>query len=380
MILSVIGICLILGYLLIIRLYLFFWRKAHLQQLPQGYTGSTFISIIVPARNEAKNILSCLDSLFRQEYPEEAFEIIVVDDHSTDDTAHIVAGLSRSNLRLLKMSELPTVSTTIAFKKKAIEWGIVNAQGRLIATIDGDCLAPRNWLNHLAYQFEKKDAVFIAGPVGFHRETNALERFQSLDFLGMMLITGAGIRGGFMHMCNGANLAYDREVFEAVNGFAGIDHLASGDDMLLLQKIAKRYPGRIAFVKSREALVLTLAKPDLSSFFNQRLRWATKSATYQEKQVTALLGVVFVYCCYLGLILLLIPLMGWSAVGLFFGLLAVKSLADYWLLLEATAFFNRPDLLKSFPKSQLYHILYIIIVGIAANLTSSYEWKGRKVR
>ena len=375
-----VGALLVLGYVLVIGTYLYYWKQARSPAIPEDYRGSVLISVIVPARNEQENIRCCLDSLSKQDYPGEAFEIIVVDDYSTDRTAAIVAQTTRSNLTLLKMSELLDTPPVVAFKKKAIELGIARAKGRLIATIDADCEAPPNWLRSLAYQFEKKGAVFVAGPVGFHRERTPLEKFQSLDILGMMVITGAGIQGGFMHMCNGANLAYDRQAFYAVKGFDGIDHLASGDDMLLLQKIAARYPGRIAFVKDRAALVLTRAKPDLNSFFGQRLRWATKSAAYREKLVTAILGVVFLYCGYLAVTLLLIPFLGESMIFLFLLMLLVKCLADYWLLSKATAFFERRDLLKSFFRSQLYHILYIIIVGAAANLVKTYEWKGRKVR
>ncbi len=130
----------------------------------------------------------------------------------------------------------------------------------------------------------------------YGEEKSLFEKFQSLDFIGMMGVTGAGIHGRFMNMCNGANLAYEKKAFYEVDGFNGIDKIASGDDMLLLQKMANRFPNQICFLKNKNATVLTHAKSDLKSFFQQRIRWASKSSSYQEFQITFILALVFFFC------------------------------------------------------------------------------------
>ena len=338
------------------------------------------VSVIVPARNEAENILACLQSILLQNYPPELFEIIVIDDHSTDGTGELVKAIASPQIKLLHLADHLENNASLAFKKMGLQLGIQHAKGELLVTTDADCIAQKNWLRFIVSFYEIQQPKFIAAPVNFHQEQSLLERFQSLDFMGLMLITGAGIQSSVFHMSNGANLAYPREVFERVNGYEGIDHLASGDDLLLMHKIAARYPGRIGFLKNFNATVLTQAKPTWKGFLSQRLRWATKSSSYQEKQLTFILAMVFLFCLSIVFSLLATLILGWTALLYFGALFLLKTIADYFFLKRAARFFNRKDLMSSFFLAQWLHILYIVIIGILGNLVKKYEWKGRKVR
>jgi cellulose synthase/poly-beta-1,6-N-acetylglucosamine synthase-like glycosyltransferase len=376
------GLSLAGAYIFIIRRYIQGWRALPAWELPQNFSPQTKVSVIVPARNEEENMLACLESLAAQNYPAELFEIIVVDDHSTDGTARLVSVFSEKNknVKLLCLADFVEENETQSFKKKAIETAITQAEGELIATIDADCEVPVDWLRLMVSFFQGSGKKFIAAPVNFHHEESLLERFQSLDFIGMMGVTGAGIHLGWMNMCNGANLAYSKSAFQEVGGFSGIDHLASGDDILLMQKMAEHFPGRVGFLKNPKATVLTRAKPSVKSFFSQRLRWATKSTSYREWAVTLTLAVVLFFC---------LGILGSATVGLFFGwewlalsliLFLVKSGADYFFLREMSRYFGRADLLRSFFAAQILHILYIVSVGLVSNCKKQYEWKGRRVR
>ena len=331
------------------------------------------LSVLIAARNEAAHIEACLQSILSQAYPPELMEVLVIDDHSTDDTAHLAANIKDTRLRLLSLKEGHG-------KKAAIAKGISAANSELIVCTDADCIVPPNWLTYISSFYEKSAAKFIAAPVNFHQERNHFEQFQSLDFIGMMGITGAGIQLRFMHMCNGANLAYPKAVFQEVGGFEGIDGLASGDDMLLLQKIAARYPQDIGFLKNKNATVLTSAMPNWRSFLQQRLRWASKSSHYLEWQVTAISAIVFLGCVNLLLSLLLIPVWGASLFLVFLVQLIVKSVADFLFLKQISHFFGRSDLLSHFGYAQVLHISYILSIGIWAMVKTDYSWKGRKLR
>lgn len=372
------------AYLLIISLYLLGWGKLSRWKVPQYFQPKTFVSILIPARNEAENILACLQSILLQNFPKALFEIIVIDDFSTDDTCQIVEKEQTKqtgvNLSLIKLSDQIKESDTQSFKKKAIELAIGQARGDLIVTTDADCLVPKDWLRLLVSFFEAKELKFIAAPVNFYEEKNLLERFQSLDFNGMMCVTGAGIKLGLGNMCNGANLAYEKATFYEVNGFEGVNHIASGDDMLLMQKVAEKYPNRIGFLKNREATVLTKAKPTLREFLSQRIRWASKSTTYKEWRVTFILGIVFLFCLNIVFSLLLIPFLGTLALWLFGGQLILKTIMDYFFLGTMARFFGRQDLMNSYLPSQLLHISYIVVVGILGNVIKKYNWKGRIVK
>lgn len=367
------------GYCWIIRYYYYNWHQLPEWHLPQAISPKTTISVLLPVRNEAQNIESCLQAILQQDYP--FFDIWVIDDHSSDKTVAIVERLAKQSdkINLLHLSDFIS-SESNAHKKEAIAAAIGRSKSQLIVTTDGDCIAPSSWLTSIATYYDLHQPVCITAPVIFHQERNLLERFQSLDFLGMMLITGAGIHSGLMHMGNGANLCYTRAAFNAVEGFKGINQLASGDDLFLIQKLKKQFPGQIHFLKSNAATVKTLPQPSLKQFIRQRLRWGTKSRSYEEINITLILAVVFFFCSNLLLSLLLVPVFGWWAIGAFVLQLLLKITADYFFLYSACQFFNRQELMQDFIPAQLLHTAYIIGIGTASNFFKSYTWKGRKVR
>lgn len=368
------------AYLALIWQYLIIWKKISIWEIPQKYSPKTKLSILIPARNEADNIEKCLSSIFQQNYPNNLLEVIVIDDFSEDETPFLVKKYERDNLKLLQLADYIEETDTQSFKKKALEIAIQVATGDLIITTDADCVASPNWLSLVVSFYEKNDLEFIAAPVNFYQEKNALEQFQSLDFMGMMCVTAAGIHSNLQKMCNGANLAYSKKAYVAVDGFAGINHLASGDDMLLMHKIVQRFPTKIGFLKNAEATIYTEAKPDVQSFFSQRLRWATKNASYTDWKVTAILAMVFFFCCNIFFSLLLFPIFKWWAVGVFIIQFLGKTLADYLFLSKMAHFFKRKELMRTFCRSQLLHIIYIVIVGFLANVKKKYIWKGRNVK
>ncbi|MCB0615955.1 MAG: glycosyltransferase [Phaeodactylibacter sp.] len=376
-ILSLTGLTLLLAYVAVIHRCLSAWNALSEWKLPRELAPQTYISVLVPARDEASHIGRLLDTLARQHYPQEKFEVIVIDDHSTDGTAERVEQYPFGNLRLLRLAEhLGPGKHILSYKKEALELGIKQAKGTLILTTDADCEAPPYWLASHAAFYEATGAQIIAAPVLFHREKNRLQRFQSLDFIGMMAVTGAGIQSRFLYMANGANLSFTKAFFQEVGGYAGNRQYASGDDIFLIQKAAEWAPDKVAFLKSRDAVVHSLAMPDLKRFVAQRLRWGTKNSSYKDWRITAVLGLVFLLCWFI----LALPLFGWYSLGLAWALLMGKGLADYLLLSTAASFFGRAALLRGFWLLEGMHVLYIAVVGLLSVLVKRYEWKGRRVR
>lgn len=367
-------------YALIIATYRKGWKMLPEFTPSKTHTLTTKVSVIIPARNEERNIKECLLSVLNQNINPALFELIVIDDHSDDNTVSIIKKLQSSQIKLIHLADFVEEGETTSFKKKAIDIAIKQASGDLIVCTDADCVVPDNWLQLMVSFYEIKKVKFIAAPVLFHREKNHLQYFQTLDFFGMMCVTGAGIQTRFMHMCNGANLAYEKAAFLEVNGFEGIDHLASGDDMLLMQKIAAKYPRKIGFLKNVQATVQTEAKETFASFISQRIRWATKSSSYQEWQVTAVLAMVFFFCCSIVFNFFLIPFYGKIAVQLFLFQLLIKSIVDYFYLNKMAVWFEKREAMRYFISSQLMHVLYIAFIGFAANIWKEYDWKGRKVK
>ncbi|MCB0569554.1 MAG: glycosyltransferase [Phaeodactylibacter sp.] len=375
------GFILALGYSLLTRWLLQAWDALPEWDAPEGWTPHTHVSVIVPARNEEQSIGACLQSILQQDYPEDLLECIVVDDHSTDQTAAVARATASSRIRLLSLAEHTDASIPVqSYKKKALEVGIAHAHGQLIVTTDADCRARPAWLRQLVSYYEATGARAIAAPVLFSPVHNALERFQALDFAGMMLVTGAGITQQALYLANGANLAYEKAAFEAAGGFSGNEQFASGDDVFLIQKIASRYPGQIGFVKSRDAVVYTPPQATLRAFFQQRLRWGAKNESYDSWRTTAVIGLVFLYCWAILAAILALPFLPAYGAGLFLALFLAKAVSDYLLLSTAAHFFGRPRLLRGFLRSELMHVAYFALVGVLSLVVKHYEWKGRVVR
>lgn len=335
-------------------------------------TATTKISVIIPARNEEENIGNLLEALLAQSYPGNLYEIIVVDDHSIDRTAGIVLGYSRAKLISLKEDEINS------YKKKAIETGIAAATGELIVTTDADCIPGSLWLETVASFYETNTPVFIAAPVSIECNNDIVQIFQSIDFMVLQGITGAVVYKKSMSMCNGANLAYTKKVFTEVQGFEGIDKIASGDDMLLMHKIRTAHPEKVDYLKSQDAIVRTPALKTWKAFFNQRIRWASKATFYDDKKIFLVLMVVYLFN-FSFLVLAVAGFFNWYYWLWLLGLLVAKTIVEYPFFISVSKFFNKTWAVKMFFFFQPLHILYTIISGLFGQF-GKYEWKGRKVR
>jgi len=338
----------------------------------QAAVVSTKISVVIPARNEEVNIGKLLEALQQQTYPRELVEVIVVDDYSTDHTAEMVKKFAGIKLVLSEEEDINS------YKKKAIEKGIAAASGELIVATDADCVPGPEWLKIIAAYAAEKKAVFVAAPVVISCNSSVLQMFQAMDFMMLQAITGAAVQKKQLSMCNGANIAYSKKVFLEVNGFTGIDSIASGDDMLLMHKIWKQYPGRVAYLKSKDAIVSTQPQKTWKEFFNQRIRWASKAGKYDDKRFFPVLLLVYLFNLSFP-VLFTAGFFSYHYWLYLCGLWMGKTLTELPLFWSAASFFNKQWAIKLFFFLQPLHILYTIISGLFGQM-GKYEWKGRMVR
>lgn len=338
---------------------------------------TTRVSILIAARNEAYHIGITLQDLLAQDYPSSLVEITVVNDHSTDETAEIVTSFAKDGIKLINLNEDRVLNS---YKKKAIQTGISQTNGELIITTDADCRMGPNWLKTIVGYYEENDYKMISSPVAYFDEKNLFEKCQALEFSYLIGLGASTIGNKNPSTCNGANLAYQRDAFNAINGFKGIDEIASGDDELLLQKIAAKYNGKIGFLKNSDAIVYTRAKSTLKEFIQQRKRWASKSTRYKNKAIV-LLGLA-VWLFNLNIIVnavLALSFKNSAFLEVFTIQLLLKIGIELIFLNEVTSFFKRKQLLVLQPLTSILHILYIVYIGIAGN-SGRYIWKGRKVK
>jgi cellulose synthase/poly-beta-1,6-N-acetylglucosamine synthase-like glycosyltransferase len=338
-------------------------------------TSEKKVSVLIAARNEEENIARTIDAVLNQNYPASQLELIIVDDHSTDRTAEIVKSYAKHGVKLLQLQIGDKLNS---YKKYAINKGIEMASGEIIVTTDADCRMGSNWIRTIMAYFERYDSFMVSSPVVYSEEKSKFEELQTLEFLYLIGLGAAGIGNGNPTTCNGANLAYRRDVFFEMGGFTGIDNLASGDDELFLHKVAEKYASKIGFCKSREAIVYTDAKPDLVSFISQRKRWASKSTKYKDKKVIVLGVCVWLFNLALifslfGFIILL-PALNWWLLTAF----GLKMIVELLFMIPVLSFVKRSELLRYLPFLTIIHTFYLVYIGVAGNI-GKYDWKGRQV-
>jgi len=371
MVILYISLLLFTGYSILIIYYWLCWISVP-AYIPKQKTHSTKISVIIPARNEEENIGHLLQALQEQTYPSNLFETIVINDHSDDNTVEVV-----KQFKGIILSELDSDPVN-SYKKKAIEQGINTASGKLIITTDADCIPPPTWIETIVSFYEDKKSAFIAALVIFQHDSSLIQIFQALDFLVLQGITGASVYKKIHSMCNGANLAYQKEVFEQVKGFEGVDNIASGDDMLLMHKIRKKFPEDVHYLKSKQAIVLTQPMKTWREFFNQRIRWASKATFYDDKKIFWVLLLVYLFN-FSFLVLLIAGIWNLKFLVFFLLLWVAKTIIELPFVYSVAKYFNQQSLLKYFFFFQPLHIAYTIIAGWLGQFRK-YEWKGRRVR
>ena len=355
-------------YLLLLLYYRLNWRpETKFSEVPS----LPYLSVIIPARNEASGIAECLNTVTQQNYPKDLYEILVIDDGSEDETPEIVRRFS--SVRLLNTSK------DARGKKQALTLGIAESRGELIVTTDADCIVQGGWLRSIADTFDTQ-TMMATGPVLATHGDTAFERFQVLDLTGFAVITASGIHGRLHHLANGANMAFRKIAFERVKGFAQNTWFASGDDVFLAQAIAKAFQGSLRYNWDAAATVYTSPIGSLQSFIRQRKRWATKNVALPEKSVFLIWALV-----WLTFVLILVT----SVVAVFhtltemcisIGLLLSVAAGEYFFLKRPVRHFEIERAMKQYWVSFLIHYVYIIYIGLASMFSKEYMWKGRAVR
>ena len=369
-----------LGLLTIFTIYyIYFITRIHMGLLslrPAPAAGSQpIVSVIVAARDEEKSIGQCLQSLVQQTYPANKYEIIIVDDGSTDTTASIVRSFSDrySNVHLLSLPAGTERGT--GRKPLAIAQGIGQAAGEIIFATDADCIAPPRWIQIMVNHFED-NVVFVAGPVSEQASTNFFSKLERLEFLGL-ITTAAGLIGsGRPIICNGANLAYRRNAFISVGGFGSAGSF--NDDESLMNRMIQRKIGKVVFAPELGAVITTRSSNTMISFLRQRIRWANKRGRYEDTSI--LVTLIFLYLFFLSFALtaLLIPFdqQLLLPVLLVFG---GKVFVDYFVLYSGARLFFQRIPIFHFLIAELLHVPYIVIAAAIGQICS-LQWKGRAIR
>lgn len=366
-----------LAYLFLIGSLAFGFDKVKPFLLEEVETKTTF-SVIIPFRNEAENLPDLLNSIAALQYPKHLFEIILIDDASEDTSVEIIKNIisKRSfDCAQCDITVIKNVRKSNSPKKDAITTAIKTAKYNWIVTTDADCVLPKFWLDSFDAYIQKNETNLIVAPVTYSNVNSFLKRFQLLDILSLQgaTIGGFGIQKPFL--CNGANLAYHKDFFKAVNGFKGNNNIASGDDIFLLEKALKQDAKKVHYLKCEQAIVRTEAEKTTSDLISQRVRWASKSANYKNSfaKIVGLIVLLMNASLICGLTLSIVGVLNFKMLLYIF---LIKCSIDFLLLFKSVRFYKQEGFLSSYIFSCFIYPFFSIYV-VFISVFSNYKWKGR---
>ncbi len=327
------------------------------------------ISIVIPVRNEAKNIKTLLMMLNHQSLSKHKFEIIVVDDHSDDTTPHIAGSMGISNFTLLTLKH-------DFGKKAAIRAGVESAHFDRILTLDADIRISENFLE--TWMKTSENFGLLSGPVRVERTSTLLNHLQMLDVAGMQAMTEAWFALRKPVSCNGANLFFLRKAYLENQNIAGDTKFASGDDIFLLQSLEKQGKFKTGYANHPDLIATVEAEPNWMDFIRQRIRWISKSSAYSFRYVQILL--VSIYLFNLCLLLAAFALFYDSTYGaLLLAAYLLKIIVEGIFIWPVLRLFNQQKAMLWFVVVQPIHILYTVFIGVFG-IFIPVQWKGRPIR
>ena len=376
-----------LTYFLLIFFFILGFRRIKEFKSLKSIENISF-SIVIPFRNEAENLPELLRSIAEIDYPTNKFEIIFVNDDSIDHSVEIIEKFKIQNLpRHAMRQEIrqagPKLDLSIIHrhkksnspKKDAIDLAIKQSKFDWIITTDADCVLPSKWLEILNDFVQSHKPKMIVMPVSFETENNILDNFQILELLSLQgaTIGGFGIKHPFL--CNGANLCYEKNFFLELDGFSGNDNIASGDDVFMLEKMLRKFPNKVKYLKSKGVIVRTKVEKQFSDMIHQRIRWAAKTTSI-DNSFGKLVGLVVLLMNFWLILLLLFAIfntISWQHFGYVF---FIKFIIDLLLLIPTAVFFQQQKLLKSYLMVSFLYPFFNVYVAILS-FGKSYDWKGR---
>ena len=312
-----------------------------------------FVSVVVACRNEQDKLPVLLNCIAAQNYPENLFEVIIVNDNSIDRTFETAAGYK-------KISNILSINNKGEGKKQALRTGINSARGNLIITTDADCTMEKNWIRTIATFYEMHKNNMIICPVRIESAMRFLNKLEELEFLSLQGITAGSALFKNPIMCNGANLAFSKEAYLAHSDMLH-DEIKSGDDIFLLHSLKEETQSKILWLESPDAMVTTKSSSSLSSFLNQRSRWISKGKAYRD-MFTIVLGIVIFAGVILQVSYLILSLIYPDLIWVFLLVVVLKSFPDFLILRNTSERYGRKRLMRWFLPAQLIYPFYVISV------------------
>ena len=328
------------------------------------------VSILIAARNEDNNIERLLKSLYNQTFTKDLFEVIIIDDHSKDNTLLIIENFIKENNDI----NIKIFNAEKEGKKFAISQALHLAHNELVIVTDADCVLKTTWIESIVNFYKEKKCKMILAPVLLSPAETFFEKIQVLEHLSLIGSTAGSANIGFPVMCNGANMAYEREAALELEKYRKDFNIPSGDDMFLMEQFIKNYGHQsVKFLLSKSAIVETKTCKTVSEFFRQRRRWVSKTKAYTSWKILATAFIVLFF--NLSIVSLFVSAFFIPALwSLYFLLTLLKLFIEFPLLKNITTFMNQSGLLKWSLPLEFVYPFYVVFTAISGMLIN-VKWK-----
>ncbi len=331
------------------------------------------VSILIAARNEAEGIRDTLDSVMAQDY-RGFWEVWVADDRSTDDTPKILAEYAEKypeKFHILTIKELPEAG--VSPKKYALSQMIEACDGEVLCLTDADCIVKPTWVTGILREFEP-GIELVAGHsyIPTDKKSNLLICMQAVE---TMIYRVAGTAGIAMHLpltSTGNNLAYRKSFFKSVHGFDKVIKIQSGDDDLLMQKLASERPWAMRYCVAEDTFVTTNGKETLKALWEQRKRWASKTIYYTPR-IVFVLGMVFAHLV-MQCVGALTAALDSKILMAFLATFLVKFIGDMVVFVRGLKIFKQLHLVKWCLPLEIIHAPFTVLAVIFGVL-GRFKWK-----
>ena len=322
------------------------------------------VSILIAARNEYQNLSKLLNALIEQNYPINKYQIIVINDRSTDDSRKLLEFFQKklTNLKLIHINKTPLGWSN---KKWALTQGVKNANSDIILQTDADCTPSPNWIKTMVSYFKNKNVGFVCGASPLTHQDPLLNKIFQMESLIQESINAGAIKNNLFVSCTGRNISFRKKYFTLIEGYTGNESIVSGDDDLLLQKFALETDSLIKYSIDSDSLIESPAPSTFKSFLKQRFRFASKGLLYYQIKTTTELKLISLLLIFSNFVFVLSIFLLISIGNLLYLIpISIKMVSDFILSTVFLTKVGRDWSLSAFLILTCLHPFYILIFGL----------------
>ncbi|MFP4368074.1 MAG: glycosyltransferase [Candidatus Kapaibacterium sp.] len=350
---------------------MFFGSVKERRNAPKGSPENRpFVSVIIPARNEEEKIEDCIRSFDMVNYPKDKFEIIAVNDRSTDATGDILDRLQKERPHLKVVHKTKgSDHKNLQGKPGALKEGIDSSRGGYLLMTDADCVVHPEWINSVCDAFTADESTgLVAAYTLIRGNKSTFDKFQETEWIYMHTMAAAGFALGQPLGCFGNNLSIKREAYDKTGGYENVDFSLTEDLAMLRAVHGKGY--RVRYLCSPESTVTTYPVKNFAEYMSQHRRWAAGGLSLGWRAGLFVLTSIAIYTA-----LILAFLKG--SLFWIFAVLFVRVAGDYAVINPALMELKKFSLRKWIIPSVFFYMFIELILPFTM-VNKKIKWKGQK--